>query len=309
MSKNNIIILVAAFACMAITSAFAQLKADEKTAAYLRNFRLDYVKGLIDKKPEMIASYCSENIRLMPEFQKTVMGKNNAALYYKAFLARFDMLEYNRNEIEIIDLGSRVVETGLFSMQLLSKRTGHELSVKGKYQSIWEKSKDGKLSLITEAWNHDQRSDMDDQFRFDEVPGVQIAYQSHLPVNDNISFELAALNKLLEATIVQHDSEIWSQFFTDDALLLVNLSPIQKGRKAVHEYLTTHAKELPVFEHLDIRNDHIDNLGAYVIEYASHVANWRNGASSGVGTGKNIRIWRREPDCSLKIIRQIGSYD
>jgi hypothetical protein len=39
------------------------------------------------------------------------------------------------------------------------------------------------------------------------------------------------------------------------------------------------------------------------------VANWRNGESSGVGTGKNLRIWRREPNHSLKVVLSIGSYD
>ncbi len=70
-----------------------------------------------------------------------------------------------------------------------------------------------------------------------------------------------------------------------------------------------HVKELPVFEELDIRNDRIDNLGTFVIEYASHIASWKNGDSSGVGLGKNIRIWRREADHSLKLFRAIGMYD
>jgi hypothetical protein len=68
-------------------------------------------------------------------------------------------------------------------------------------------------------------------------------------------------------------------------------------------------QHLPVFEKLDMRNDRIEVTGRYVIECASHVANWRNGESSGVNTGKNIRIWRREPDGALRIFLAIGMYD
>ena len=64
-----------------------------------------------------------------------------------------------------------------------------------------------------------------------------------------------------------------------------------------------------MFEKLDIRNDRIDEFDDVIVEYASHVANWRNGDSSGVNTGKNLRIWRRGPDHGLKIVLQIGSYD
>jgi len=110
---------------------------------------------------------------------------------------------------------------------------------------------------------------------------------------------VAAFNGLMEATVSQHDAKIWSQFYSDDGILFSKGNPLNEGRKAIDEYL----------EKLDIRNDEIDYLGTYVIEYASHVANWRYGESSGVNTGKNIRIWRRGPDGSLKMFRQIGSYD
>ena len=145
--------------------------------------------------------------------------------------------------------------------------------------------------------------------RFTELPSVQIALQGRVPVKDNISFELAALGLLLEKAVSQHDARLWSQFYTDDAMMIHSFAPLDNGKKAVDSFIESHVKTLPVFEKLDIRNDRIDVSGDYVVEYASHVANWRNGDSSGVSTGKNIRIWRREPDGSLKIFRQIGMYD
>ena len=308
---NKFICLLVALIYVNAINGFAQpnIKADEKSISYLKKFSSDYIKSMLDKKPEMILDYYADNIRLMPEFQKTVMKKSNALLYHKAFLSRFDILEYSRAEIEILDLGPQVVELGMFTMKMKLKSTGKEHELKGKYQNIWKRLENDKLTLITEAWNYNHATDITEHLKFEEVPAVQMAYQAHVPVNNNISFELAALCRLLEATITQHDARIWSQFYSDDATIAFSYNPIYQGRKAVDEFLEKHVSHMPVFEKLDIRNDHIDNLGDYVIEYASHVANWRNGESSGVNTGKNIRIWRRGTDGSLKIFRHIGMYD
>jgi hypothetical protein len=145
--------------------------------------------------------------------------------------------------------------------------------------------------------------------KFGEVPGIHAALLPNVHVNNNLSFELNALNRLLDETVTQHDGNIWSQYYADDAMLIPGYHLPRRGRKEIDEYIQMHVKELPVFEELDIRNDRIDNLGAFVVEYASHIASWRNGNSSGVGLGKNIRIWRREPDHSLKVFRSMGMYD
>jgi ketosteroid isomerase-like protein len=245
----------------------------------------------------------------MPEFQKTIIGKNNVQVYFKAFLERFDVYEFGREEKEILDLGSVITELGMFRMKIRSKSTGRNHEVTGKYIDIWEKSGDGELALITEAWNYNHQLEIEDQFRFDGIPQVDVALQAHLPINNNISFELAGLNRLMESVVSQHDAKIWSQFYAEDGMFLYSRNRIYEGKEALNKFLDAHAKGLPVFEKLDIRNDCIDDLGSYVIEYASHVANWRNGEHSGVNTGKDLRIWRREKDCSLKIFRHIGMYD
>jgi len=189
------------------------------------------------------------------------------------------------------------------------KSTGKAYELHGKYLNIWEQKTDGTLLLITEVWNYDHQVEIADQLLFPEVPTVNVAMQAHLPIEDNITFELAALNSLQEKAVTQHDAKLWSQFYTDDFILFRIGKPLFKGRKEIDSFLAEHVKELPIFEKLDIRNDRVDNLGEYVIEYASHIAIIKNGDWSGVSTGKDIRIWRRGSDGSLKIIRGIGTYD
>ncbi len=136
-----------------------------------------------------------------------------------------------------------------------------------------------------------------------------MAYQAHVPVNSTISFELAALNQLMETSFTQHDARLHAQFYADDSMFIYSYNPIYEGREALDAFFAQHMKEMPVFEKLDNRTDRIEHLGTYIIEYASHIANWRNNESSGVSTGKNVRIWRRAPDHSLKIYRQMAMYD
>lgn len=275
----------------------------------LDRYRTDYVRSVLEGRPELAAPYYAEQIRLMPEFQKTVLGKANATAYDRAFAARFAVHEFRRDATEVLDLGSRLVELGTFHVKMTLKRNGQTRELTGKYLDIWDKSEGREPLLVTSAWNHDRAIEFSDDLRFPEVPAVQMALQARLPVHDRIGFELAAFNRLLESAIIQHDGGLWAQVYAEDVVLLANYSPMHVGKKAVDAYIEEHVKGLPIFEKLDIRNDRIEQLGTYVIEYASHVANWRNGDSSGVSTGKNLRIWRKDSDGSLRIIRQIGMYD
>ncbi|MEP7322922.1 MAG: nuclear transport factor 2 family protein [Saprospiraceae bacterium] len=281
----------------------------DQSASYLNKFNTDYITGMMNNKPETIVQYYAIGIRLMPEFQKTIIGKTYAQQYHQSFFERFVILAYTRSISEIIDLGSKVAESGKFNMTLKLKSSGKQQEIQGKYFCIWDKQKNSTLSLNTETWNYDHHLENEDQMRFQNIPVTDVALQSHVPVNSNVSFELAALNRLMETTVSQHDAKIWSQFYTEDAIILHSHQPASNDKKEQDAYLKKHVTELPDFEKLDIRNDRIDHLGKYIIEYASHIAIWKSGESSGVGLGKDLRIWRREQDGSLKIFRHIGMYD
>jgi ketosteroid isomerase-like protein len=294
-----------------ISVAFTQnhLLPNEKVTAQLSRFRSDYIRSMINKEPDIMTVYRAEDFRLMPEFQKAILGKTNSAAYYKAFFNRFDIRAYTRKEIELLDLGSMVVEIGIFNETMKLKDSVKDYMIRGKYFNVFKKLANDQLLLLTEAWNYDHSLPDEDQMRFKGLAVYDVALMPHLPVNSNISFELAALNRLMEDAVSHRDASLWLQFYTDDAMMCHSRAPLDSGRAALKVYLEAHCRYIPVMEKLDIRNDRIDNLGNYVIEYASHTAIWRNDESSGVGLGKDLRIWRREKDGSLKIFRHIGMYD
>lgn len=281
--------------------------AQENIRVQLDQFRRDFVQCQSDQKFERLSPYYADDIRFMPEFQKTVMGKKNAGLYLEAFARHFDVRNYERHDTEVIDLGERVIEIGFFTATL-SPKTKQPTAIRGKYLDLWKKN-NGKLSLLTQAWNYDQSLPWESEFRMDEVPSENVALQPHVLVNDNISFEITAINSLMENTISQHDGKTWSRIYSDDGSFLYSRTAPIVGRAALDSFFTEHAGGGVVFEKLVIRNDRIDDLGKYVIGYANHIAILRGDNWSGVNTGKDLAIWRRDSNGSLKIFRHIAMYD
>lgn len=277
--------------------------------AILQQYREAHVKALLTGDVALLLpAVQTETLRLMPITQPTVFGPANAAAYYRAFLTRFAVREYTRTSAGQFDLGARVVEIGRFTQKLTIKGSGETFELNGKYLDAWEKLPDGGLRLVTAGWNSDTWLPQAELLRFPEVPSVRTAFEPRAPIDSEVSFELAALGYLHEAAVVQHNARLWSRLFADDAIMLANNGGLYAGRKAVDDYIAAHCPQLPVFEKLDLRIDRIEELGDYVFEYASQVANWRHGDSTGVGTGKNLRIWRRERGV-LKVVLSVGSYD
>ena len=292
--------------CARPRAPFAAVRSEH--LMHLRQFGADRVAAWVQESPETFLRYYASDIRLMTEQQFTVLGRDHATAYHRAFLRRFAVKAYERRPLEALSLGGKIVEWGTFTLRMALKRSGAEHDITGKFLEIWSESREG-LKLVTEAWNYDRHLPSEWEMRFLEVPGVRMALEAHVPVRAGIAFELAALNKLHESAVAEHDGRVWAMFYADDAVLLHNNHKLLRGRAEIEEFMTQHAADRPVFEKLDIRCDRFDELNGFVVEYASHVANWRNGDSSGVNTGKNIRIWRREADCSLKIVWAIGMYD
>lgn len=298
--------LLASLATAAGTAA-APTEVAREHGATLDAYRTAITAAYLRGKPEEAVRPLAEQVRLMPAYQKSIFGKADAATYYRAFLKRFTVRAYQRSPIEVADLGQRVMEIGRFTMTVTAGAQTHTFA--GKYLDLWEKSTTGTLALHTAAWNHDERPEFADQLRFAEVPAIHLAFQPRAPVTAGIRLELAGLQKLEEFAIAHHDGKTWALFYADDGIVLSNQGTVVSGRKALDEYFETHAKALPVFEKLDLRTHHVDDLGDYVVEYSSGVVTWRTNDWSGVNLGKGVLIWRRSASGTPQIWRAISMYD
>jgi ketosteroid isomerase-like protein len=305
--------LLASLATPSVTSAAGPPAVSPEHRATLDAYRTAITGAYLRGRPEDAVRPLAESVRLLPAYQKSIFGKADAATYYRAFLKRFAVRAYERSPIEVADLGQRVMEIGRFTMTVQAGQTEPQ-TFTGKYMDLWEKSSgagptSGGLMLHTAAWNHDQPPKSAEQLRFAEVPSVHQALQARAPVTPGLRLELAALQKLEESAIAQHDGKTWALFYADDGIVLSNQGTVVSGRKALDEYFERHAKALPVFEKLDMRTHQIDDLGDYAVEYSSAVVNWKMNEWSGVSLGKGILIWRRAVGGPPQIWRAISMYD
>ncbi len=300
--------LLASLAATAVNAAAEPREVAREHRATLDAYRTALAGAYLRGKADDAVRPLADSVRLMPAYQKCIFGKTDAATYYQAFLKRFAVRAYERSPIEVADLGQRVMEIGRFTMTVAT-RGSEPHTFAGKYLDLWEKSPDGTLKLHTTAWNHDERPEFAEQLRFPEVPSIHLALQPRAPVTRGIRLEIAGLQKLEESAIQQRDGKTWALFYADDGIVLSNQGSVVSGRKALDEYFEAHAKALPVFEKLDLRTHHVDDLGDYVVEYSSGVVTWRMNEWSGVNLGKGLLIWRRASDGTPQIWRAISMYD
>jgi ketosteroid isomerase-like protein len=266
-------------------------------------------KALVDKKFQSIMGYYNNDAISMPEYQASLITKEKIETYYNLLTKRFNINAYKKEIIEIIDLDSRIIEIGNFTTtySLIEKDTS--LNLNGSYLNVWERTKNGKLKVLVESWNYRHDVKNRELFTFSEL-GKSSWNDSYLKIDTtSIAFELAGLNELMTKTVSSHNPQLWTQFFTTDAKYIYSHTPVQEGINAINQHLIEHCKYLPKFDKLLIGNNRIEILNGYIIEYASHYVDWSFGETKGISTGKDIRIWKRMPDCSLKIYRQIAMYD
>ena len=307
-------VLLAASLLAGLATSAAPAVAEPRDVAREHRAALDAYRTAISGaylsgKPEGAVRPLAESVRLMPAYQKTVDGRKDATTYYRAFLNRFAVRAYQRSPIEVADLGTRIMEIGRFTMTVAARGSTEAHTFAGKYLDLWEKSPSGALTLHTAAWNHDELPKIAEQLRFAEVPSMHLALQPRIPVTAGIRLELAAMQKLEESAIAQHDGKTWALFYADDAIVLANHGTVVSGRRELDEYYQRHAKALPVFEKLDLRTHQLDELGEYLVEYASGVVTWKANEWSGVNLGKGVLIWRRTNGGIPQIWRAISMYD
>ncbi len=268
-----------------------------------------FAAALRDGDLSQLEPHLPPDFWLLPPHAPTVTGVEAGAGYFAHLAREFRVEAYTRTTLEVLDLGSRQVEHGTFRLILVDRASGDRSELTGKYQDLWSTAQPGGPRLTHLAWNFDHWPPLADRLRPTAPPGRILAYEPHAPVESDLSLELNALAKFHEAAVVEHDAARWTRLYAADAWLFANNGPLTRGRDAIGDWFARHVPELPVFEKLDLRTHHFEDLGDHVIEFAAHVAIWRNGASSGVGTGKDVRIWRRSPAGQLKLIRHIGMYD
>ena len=84
--------LLSGLTATAAEPATRPLSADHRLS--LESFPSAHVRAYMDGTPEAILHDHADTVRLMPGYQKTVIGKPDVAAYHAAFLKRFAVSAY-----------------------------------------------------------------------------------------------------------------------------------------------------------------------------------------------------------------------
>jgi ketosteroid isomerase-like protein len=288
---------------------FGQSKSNERFKNRLEIINKQISQAFIDKKIEVLVKQFTKDAVCMPEFQPTMKGKEAIKEYYTELLSRRQVILFNKTISETISLTNNIVEIGTFTATYQSNE-GQKTTVNGKYFNIWMLQTNGDLKLKAESFGYVHNID-NPAFHLVKISKEYSKYTfpSSPPSNNGLSFQLKALNTLMEKSVRERDGYLRAAFFTSDAIFMPFADSPKVGMKSITEHLTAYNSYPVTIDTISIYNEYFEDCNHYVIEYPRFYVKWHTADNSGAGSGKGIRIWRREKNCSLKLYREIGIHD
>jgi ketosteroid isomerase-like protein len=279
-----------------------------KTKIEIANRQL--AKAMIAEDVEGLAAFYAPNTVFMPEYQQTITGVDGIKAYFKELFNRRKTTVFNKKIMEVIDIEGTVAEIGTFNVEYQATNDTKTTTLNGKYINIWTVQKDGSLTLHGESYGYFHAVDSPLSHVVNNSKQPSDSYDNaELKKNDPIYFELLALNALNEKCIRTRDGNLRADFYTQDAIFMPFADSMKVGATAIQEHLIAYNRGNVTIDTINVFSTYIKNAGQYVVEYPRFYVKWNVPNISGVGSGKGIRIWRRMPDCSLKMYREIGVHD
>jgi ketosteroid isomerase-like protein len=275
--------------------------------AQLEKLKSIFIASYINENAEERMKYYAPDAVSMPEYQPVIKGINAIKEYYIEIFKRQQIRAYQKEIVEIADLKEIVMETGIFTIDYTPAVGTSPVTHTGKYMNVWKVQKDGSLQLHAEAWGY---------FRHIEDPAVfyvnieNMGSDSPQGPETNISFELKALNALMENAVRSRNGRFQAEFYTEDGIYMPFADTMKVNKENIRQHLIGYTSGGNVmFDSISVYTDEFIPLDGYVIEYSRFFVKVRASGTLHIVKGKGIRLWKRMPDCSLKLHRQLGMHD
>jgi ketosteroid isomerase-like protein len=243
----------------------------------------------------------------MADYQPRLYGPAEALRFYEMLARSQDVARFVQQPVDLIAIGDDVVERGTFEIAFEPRGGGAEQSHPGRYVHLWRRQADGTYKLKAEAWGYAGPVADPASHTLGGLPAAGVASAGSDPA---VAAELDALNAAEAQAVRDHDTAR-TEIYTPDAVLIPFADTPKVGIAAIREHLTRYIDEGAgaTFDSVRVWNEGYEVHGPYVIEYPKFEVVWRAGADSGTVSGAGLHLWRREPDCSLKRLLNIGTHD
>lgn len=226
---------------------------------------------------------------------------------YLAELARRrTVLSFDTHVTETFNLANDRLTFGTFTMEGMMA-DGQPFREEGRFARLWSPGMDGQMHVIAEAIGHPGHQDDPQTQYVADLPG-----DCGLPaVPKALREELADINSRMAASVQAHEAAPQIASYADDAIYMPFETPDVKGKDDLTRHFETYvdAGRGATFDSVRVWNDGFRAYDGYVVEIPRFEVQWHAGQDSGIVTGGGLRLWRRAPDGTLLMLRQIGTHD
>ncbi|MEB2776397.1 hypothetical protein SYJ56_13830 [Algoriphagus sp. D3-2-R+10] len=250
----------------------------------------------------------TKNAISMPEYQPPLMGVGEIESFYKEIFQRQSIKNYHRTANEIIELDSTIIEIGTFTKEYTNTNDDSLLTQNGKYWNIWALQPDGGFKLKGELFGsfHQVENPASLTVKIKKSNSDKTApYSEH-----EIPVELRAFKALDEMYVRRRAGSLKSDLYTQDAKFMPFAEPIVSGIEKIKPYFIEYTSRGEVnIDSISLGTLYYEYSEDYVLEYGTFNVKWSTDTYAGSAAGKGIKLWKRQPNKSLKIFRHAGSHD
>jgi len=256
------------------------------------------IKAAIHKDFESIKDVYADDALLLAEFHPLLDGIDAIEQYYSEIFKRHNILKYTKDTEEIIDLGNRILEIGMFEKSFKNQQQH------GKYWNVWEPMADGSLKLKSESFGYFHEIK-------DPSPWVVARLKDKTPEQEaragrKIPFELQAYDALGEEHVRERNVQKAVGTYTKDCKYFQFAKPVVEGKKALLEYYKGYYGHPVKIDSISIWTYDYKRVKDGFLKYSKFYVAWTVPNFSGITEGTNTAYYRREKDGSLKKHRLIG---
>lgn len=309
--RHTYILLLAATAIPIVASGAAIAQATSAvsatTAARVSAAQQELRVAILSNDVDARVRLYRPDARSMPEYQPALYTTAQIAAYHRAMRERLMMTRFDPVTSELFDFGHAVLEFGTFTAGWTAGANAEER--RGKYANLWAVEPDGSLRLKADIWGYFENLPNGKMFF---VPMAEAAPPLlPAPADPELVETVGRLDQADARAVRTRDLEAKLALLADDAIIMPFADTPKRGMAEIRPYLTayTAAGEGIIFDDVRVWNAGVEQFGEYVVTFSKFHVDWRFPGNKGITKGGGLHLWKRQPDGSLKRIRQIGTHD
>ena len=292
---------------MSISSLGQNSEPTDKLKTRLQSINIELADAFLKKNIEVISKYYNREAVCMPEYHRTLTGKNDILQYFQQWFKATVSNNYKRTIYEVQLLNGYLLETGTFKNDFT--KTDSDLFVyEGKYVRIWKVEEKETLTILSEIWG---ASDYLDRTKLPSLGNGKRDGITEYDADKRIIEEVKERNRIITELVKNRRGEEHATFFTKDAVYMPYYLPMLIGLDNIKSYFIEHEKPGDInIDSLQINASNIIDMGNFVLEHGYYGVRWRsNDNNTGIVTGKSINLWKRDDKGTLMLYRQMVNHD